>query len=601
MVDYEYSAPTNDASGQGSALAAVSEGVRQSWVESYGLAGPEAWDEVDPKLYRLANQAQQLTGADFAAINVFDDHRQWSVMSDGRVTLSPREISLCQQVLARTNSTEIVLLVDAGNDPEVKNNPWVNGDAGAICSYAAMPLTGRDGCILGTLCVWSEHPRTFSEEEQVSLRVIRNKVMRHLNTALAKDEADQSRAGRRPAADQPAAGPEWSIHQVIAEQNTTTVFQPVVHLASRSVVGFEALSRGPAGSSLESPTALIEAAQDAGVLAELDWLCRARAMSAAAESRLPAELSWLVNVELASLTSDCPEELEPALAEASKNLRVVLEVVERGIEGRVIDLLVATDRARLGSYGVALDDIGSDERCLALITLLQPDIVKLDASLLQGEPTAKVAAITAAVRAYAERTGAVIVAEGVETEAHEQLARVFGATYAQGRRYGAPGPLPHILPVPDHAIPFRSLVTPLGSGSPFETVSAILDAQQATMPLLKHISRYLEQQSEHYADASVLLASFQGERAFVVVANCLEFYAGPTYRTEPVVASPPTDEWTVIVMNPHYAGALVARQCPGAADDTSRSFDYVYTQDREAVVKAARAFLSCLALQTASA
>ena len=74
--------------------------------------------------------------------------------------------------------------------------------------------------------------------------------------------------------------PERSVDAVIDHQLVRTVFQPVVHLATGSIAGFEALSRGPAGSTLESPLALFDAARAAGRLGELDWLCRSRAMLA---------------------------------------------------------------------------------------------------------------------------------------------------------------------------------------------------------------------------------------------------------------------------------------------------------------------------------
>ena len=77
---------------------------------------------------------------------------------------------------------------------------------------------------------------------------------------------------------------------------------------------------------------------------------------------------------------------------------------------------------------VALDDVGAEEGSLALLPFLRPDVVKLDMSLVRGVPRDAAATITAAVRAYAERTGAVILAEGIETQEQERLARVFGAT-----------------------------------------------------------------------------------------------------------------------------------------------------------------------------
>jgi EAL domain-containing protein (putative c-di-GMP-specific phosphodiesterase class I) len=216
----------------------------------------------------------------------------------------------------------------------------------------------------------------------------------------------------------------WSIDAVIDKRAVETLFQPVVYLATGNVVGFEALSRGPAGSALESPMALLTAAEHVGRLGELDWLCRTNAMKAATEANLHPSVSWLINVEPAGLAIECPEYLLPTVAKARSDLRIILEVVERDVKGYVIELLLATDQARRDSWGVALDDVGAEEGSLALLPVLRPDVVKLDMSLVQAVPKGEAAAITAAVRAYAESTGAVILAEGIETEEHEKLARV---------------------------------------------------------------------------------------------------------------------------------------------------------------------------------
>ena len=47
----------------------------------------------------------------------------------------------------------------------------------------------------------------------------------------------------------------------------------------------------------------------------------------------------------------------------------------------------------------------------------------------------------------------------------------------------------------------------------------------------------------------------------------------------------------MIVVNPHYAAAFVARDCGDSGPDGERRFDYVYTHSREAVILAARSFL----------
>lgn len=409
----------------------------------------------------------------------------------------------------------------------------------------------------------------------------------------------------------------WSIDAVIRERAVRTVFQPVVHLASRTVAGFEALTRGPVGSEVESPLALLDAARHAGRLGELDWLCRTQAMQAAADAGLPETLSWLVNVEPAGLSMECPAPLLPALARARVELRVILEVVERDLQGNVLELIQATDQARRDSWGVALDDVGAEEGSLALLPVLHPDVVKLDMALVKSVPDSQASVITAAVRAYAERTGSVILAEGIETEKQERLARVFGATYGQGYFYGRPGPLPASVSPPSHPIPIRQHPPALDGRTPFEVLSASIAPQREQKEHLVHIGAHLEAQAAMGRHASVLLAGFQDKSSFtparraryqqlshlnaltMVVAQDLPRHDEPAYHIGPLPkGSRLGEEWVVIVLNPHYAAAFVARDCGDTGPDGQRRLDFIYTHDRATVISAARSFIAAVTTST---
>lgn len=407
----------------------------------------------------------------------------------------------------------------------------------------------------------------------------------------------------------PAAPAVYTVEDVIADRAIRTVFQPIVHLASKAVVGFEALMRGPEGTALESPLALLDAAARVGRLAEVDWLCRAQAIEMAAAAGLPEGLSWLINVEPAGLSIECPECLAPSIDRGRTDLRVILEIVERDVEGHVLDLIRATDQARRDGWGVALDDVGAIESSLALLPFLRPDVVKLDMSLVRSVPTAEAAAITAAVRSYAERKNAVILAEGIETADQERLAVVFGATYGQGYFYGPPGPLPESVPPPRHPIPLRQHLVPIDGRSPYEFLATRTEPQRATARDLVHIRSYVEQQAAQSSHASVVLAGFHSSDYFtaadrsrydrlarstaltVVLADGLDQHDEPSYHIgglSPLSAM--RDEWVIIVLSPHYAVAFALREVD-PDNSGARMFDFVYTFDRESVIDAARCFV----------
>ena len=76
-----------------------------------------------------------------------------------------------------------------------------------------------------------------------------------------------------------------------------SLYQPVVDLTTRAMVGVEALARGPAGSPFERPEELFAAARAAGRLREIDWLCRVSALRGALSAPLPPGQLLFVNIE----------------------------------------------------------------------------------------------------------------------------------------------------------------------------------------------------------------------------------------------------------------------------------------------------------------
>src|SRR4051794_40500449 len=217
------------------------------------------------------------------------------------------------------------------------------------------------------------------------------------------------------------------------------MFQPIVELDSGAVVAYEALARGPVGE-LERPDALFAAARTAGRLAELDAACRTAAFRGAVAAGLLAPLCLFVNVEPEVLDTAPLTELLAIAEEAPGHLRVVLEITERALAARPAELLRTVERVRSVGWGVAVDDVGVEAMSLAFLPLLRPDVVKLDLRLVQERPGPAIAEIMNAVNAYAERTGARVLAEGIETDAHLATARALGATLGQGWLFGRPGP-----------------------------------------------------------------------------------------------------------------------------------------------------------------
>ena len=397
------------------------------------------------------------------------------------------------------------------------------------------------------------------------------------------------------------------FHQMLAGRRIGAVFQPIIDLDTGELVGFEALARGPEGSKLRSPKVLFDLAYRTDRVAELDWVCRAGAFrEALAVADFPLSLPLFVNVEPSALGTSCPPDLRPVMDAAAKQLRVVMEVTERSLTYDPAGLLQALSGARRESAGVALDDLGSDPSSLAVMPLVRPDVIKYDLRVLKEQSTPHASRIITSVLAEAEMTGAVALAEGVESAQDVATARAMGATLAQGWHFGRPGPLPRQLAEP--ARPIRFLPLPPATGvNPFETVSRERQASRTTKELLIPMSRHLEERILGMDDAAVVLACFQDVRHLDVTSrrryeamaqhSAMVAVLGRDMPPQPVpgvrggrlsAGDPLTDQWVVIAIGTHYAVALLARDRGDLVPQPSRSFDYVITHDRRLVIQAAQ-------------
>ena len=410
-----------------------------------------------------------------------------------------------------------------------------------------------------------------------------------------------------------------TIHDVVDGRAVRSVFQPILEIDSGRVVGYEALSRGPAGTRWESPAVLFADAQAVGRHLELDWVCRAQAYRAALAADLDPALTFFVNMEPAAWRSDCPADQVPGADRAHDRLRVVTEMTERAIAADPSALLAATAACRAAGWGVALDDVGADPASLALMPFVHPDVVKLDMGLLRRPDDPYTADVVTAVGAYAESSGALVLAEGIETAEQVMTARMMGATLGQGWYFGRPGPLPAGRRTAGTALPLLHVAPATAAASrdraptPFSIVTRTRPVVRATKSALMPLSRRLEALAAEGRQPPVLLACFQEERHFTP-ATARRFSA--LAERSPLVAAlavgladepvagvrgarlgpddPLRGEWNVIVVGPHHAAALVARDLGDDGPDRERRFEFAVTHDRRLVVEAARSLLHWL-------
>ncbi|PWW24484.1 PAS domain S-box-containing protein/diguanylate cyclase (GGDEF)-like protein [Geodermatophilus normandii] len=410
---------------------------------------------------------------------------------------------------------------------------------------------------------------------------------------------------------------------VLAEalRGVRSVFQPIVEMDTGRVVAYEALARGPVGP-LERPDALFAAARGAGRLAELDEACRAAAFRGAVDAGLVAPLTVFVNVEPEVLDTAPLADLVAIAENAPGAVRVVMEITERAIAARPAELLRTVERVRELGWAIAVDDVGAESMSLAFLPLLCPDVVKLDLRLVQERPGPAIAEIMNAVNAYAERSGAVVLAEGIETGQHLAYARGLGATLGQGWLFGRPGPgADPRLPVGELVLPGAGRTTgAIGAVSPFACLPDDVPLRRAPKALLIELSKQLEREAMRLGETCVVAATFQEARHFTV--STTQRYRDLVERTgfvcalgedlpvEPLpgvrgahldAGDPVRGEWDVTVLSPHFSAALLARDLGDEGPDLERTFEYALTYERTTVSRAAQSLLSRVAPRSGQA
>jgi EAL domain-containing protein (putative c-di-GMP-specific phosphodiesterase class I) len=232
----------------------------------------------------------------------------------------------------------------------------------------------------------------------------------------------------------------WWLQDVLLEDKLATVFQPLFELSTRRLLGYEALSRGPAGSIYHLPLPLFAVASDSDLVFELDRKCRRRAIAAA--RALPADAKLFVNVFPSAMYD--PEFQGAALIELLESSglrpdRLVLEITEKyAIENYAV-FAEALEQLTSVGFGIAVDDVGAGYSGLEKIAHLSPRYLKLDRQLIRDIDSSYIRQeMTRALKTFADKIGSTIIAEGIERDAELETLVGLGVGFGQGFLLGRP-------------------------------------------------------------------------------------------------------------------------------------------------------------------
>ena len=234
-----------------------------------------------------------------------------------------------------------------------------------------------------------------------------------------------------------------SFFGMVMAGEVTSVYEPIVDVATKTVFGYEALARGPVGTEFHSPEALFVTAEEEAFIFELDCLCRKSGLAGAIG--LPSDTRLFLNVRPTTIhdPSFRPEALIRTLEQSKlRPSDVVFEISEKESIANFEIFREIRDEYRKLGFRFALDDTGAGYASLQAVIELEPDFIKLDRALITGVDTDPARqAILKALHAVAGGIGAKIIAEGLDTLEELEMLGKLQIPFGQGWLFGKPTPL----------------------------------------------------------------------------------------------------------------------------------------------------------------
>lgn len=217
--------------------------------------------------------------------------------------------------------------------------------------------------------------------------------------------------------------------------------QPLVKVHDRSLFGYEALLRANE-PSLPHPGAILDAAERLGRLDDLGR--RIRELAIAAIEKTDSAWSLFINLHPRDLLDDELAVLLGKYPTVSK--RIVLELTERASLDHIPNLRDRIEALRNLGCRIAIDDLGAGYAGLSSFVQLEPDIVKLDMSLIRGcDKSPLKQKLIGTLTEMCNDMAFLVVGEGIETAEERDTAVRLGCHILQGYRFGRPGP-PFVTP-----------------------------------------------------------------------------------------------------------------------------------------------------------
>lgn len=227
---------------------------------------------------------------------------------------------------------------------------------------------------------------------------------------------------------------EKQLVEIIEKSNIRVVFQPIVSLRDGSVLGYEALSRGPVNTSLQNPDTLFGVAAECGKLWELEQLCRTKALESAYKSGSEIKLFLNVNPDVIH-----DEKFKRGFTKEYLKIfkinpeNIYFEITEKSAISDLYGFKKAIEHYKRQNYKIAIDDAGAGYSGLNMITDIHPHFIKLDMRLIHEiDKDEYKKTLVRSLYEFCRLADVMLIAEGIETEEELNVLIDIGVHYGQG-------------------------------------------------------------------------------------------------------------------------------------------------------------------------
>jgi EAL domain-containing protein (putative c-di-GMP-specific phosphodiesterase class I) len=412
---------------------------------------------------RLAGEYFQ---ADSAGLSFSDESRVWMKSIWRQVPRElPRKHSIFDMVLEQDGP---VIVPDAANHPHrLTLMPRLKQMAAA--GFASVPVRSTGGRIIGALTILHNEPRSMISTDGIrTLESLADLVEGQLELRKLRKRFGPNSPGQQRSCVPESHDSGWpsnaDLRQALDLDQFVLYYQPEVELATRHIVGLEALIRWVHPKrGLIPPMDFIPQAEESGLILPIgDWgLAEACSQIQKWCHEDPRNLSLRVGVNLSARQfsrKGLADHIEALLMQSGISSRQLgLEMTESSLIPNVHTALEVLGSLRRLGVSFLMDDFGTGYSSLSNLHSFPFDVLKIDRSFVSrmtegNQPLQIVRTIIELARAM----GMDVVAEGIETAEQCRLLRGMGCRYGQGYLFARPmsaEAVTHLLRLPGRVLP----------------------------------------------------------------------------------------------------------------------------------------------------